>query len=215
MKDLIKQKSWFFVPFVFLVVLAARILFIIPKDQLHLIMNSFHTGFFDHFFTIVTWMGDGLFVLLLCVALLFFSFRLSAYLITTYALTGLFVQLMKRFFFEDMLRPAGYFRETAQLYLVEGVKIYYHHSFPSGHAATAFGLFLGLALAVKNKALQLMFLVMASVIAYSRVYLSQHFFVDVFVGSFIGITGALALFPYFYRKDKKWHKLSLLSLIKK
>ena len=70
-------------------------------------------------------MGDGLFVLILCAVLLFFSFRLSAYIFTTYAFTGIFVQLLKRLFFDDVLRPAGYFKDTASLYLVEGVKMYY------------------------------------------------------------------------------------------
>jgi len=151
MKDSVKLKAWFFVPLVFLLVLALRIIVLVPKGDLHLMMNEFHTGFFDLFFSVVTWLGDGFFVLLLCAVLLFFSFRLSAYIFTTYAFSGIFVQLLKRFFFDDVLRPAGYFKDTASLYMVEGVKLFTRHSFPSGHAATAFGLFLCIAMVSGNK----------------------------------------------------------------
>jgi membrane-associated phospholipid phosphatase len=215
MKDFVRQKAWFFVPLVFLLVLAFRIMMLMPKGDLHLWMNEFHTSFFDLFFSLVTWMGDGLFVLLLCAVLLFFSFRLSAHIITTYALTGIFVQLVKRLFFDNVLRPAGYFKDTVSLYMVEGVKMYYQHSFPSGHAATAFGMFLCIAVASKNRYLQFLCLVLAIATAYSRVYLSQHFLMDIVIGAIIGIMGSLALYPFFYRHDKKWHRLSLLSLNKK
>jgi membrane-associated phospholipid phosphatase len=212
---ILKQKIWFFIPFVFLVALSFRIIALVPKGDLHLAMNHFHTGFLDLFFRLVTWLGDGLTVIILCVILLFFSFRLSAYILTTYAITGVFVQLLKRLFFEDVLRPAGYFKDSAALYLVEGVKIYYGHSFPSGHAATAFGVFLCLAMVSKNKILPFGCLVLALLTAYSRVYLSQHFLLDIVVGALIGVTGSLALYPCFYGNEKKWHQLSLLSLKKK
>ena len=215
MKDLIKLKAWFFVPLVFLVVLAFRIIMLFPKGDLHLMMNRFHSGFLDLFFNLVTWMGDGMIILVLCFILLFFSFRLSAYIITTYAATGIFVQLLKHLFFDDVLRPAGYFKDIASLYMVEGVKMYYNHSFPSGHAATAFGLFLCLAMVMKNKLAQFLCLVLAIITAYSRVYLSQHFLLDIVVGALIGITGSIAIYPFFYRNEKKWHQLSILSWIKK
>ena len=47
MKDFLKLKAWFFVPLVFLLVLATRIIILVPKGDLHLMMNEFHTGFFD------------------------------------------------------------------------------------------------------------------------------------------------------------------------
>jgi membrane-associated phospholipid phosphatase len=215
MRDFIRLKAWFFVPFVFLLVLSAGMMTLMPKGDLHLSMNEFHSSFFDHFFSLITWMGNGFFILSLWFLLCFFSFRLSAYIITTYAFTGIFVQLLKRLFFNDMLRPAGYFGDPSPLYIVEGIKMLYRHSFPSGHAATAFGLFLCLAMATGKKSLHFLYLVLAVLTAYSRIYLSQHFLMDVAAGALIGAAGSLILYPWFYRHDKKWHHLSLLTWNKK
>jgi hypothetical protein len=38
---------------------------------------------------------------------------------------------------------------------------------------------------------------------------------DIVAGALIGVTGAIILYPCFYRKERKWHTLSLLSWKKK
>lgn len=211
MKEFIRLKAWFSVPFVFLLVLSVRIMSLVPKGDLHLMMNEFHSRFFDLFFSRITWLGDGIFILIVVAVLCFFSFRLGAYVMATYAMTGIFTQLLKRLFFENMPRPAGYFSDNSPLYLVEGVKMLYRHSFPSGHAATAFGLFICLAMVTRNRYLQFLCLVLAMLTAYSRIYLSQHFLMDVVAGAMIGVAGGIALYPWFYRRERKWHRLSILN----
>jgi membrane-associated phospholipid phosphatase len=136
------------------------------------------------------------------------------YFLTTYLATGLFVQLMKRLFFEDMVRPAGYFQDLAQLHVVEGVVLLSSRSFPSGHATTAFALFLCLALLLKSRFMKLICFLLASLAAFSRVYLSQHFLIDVYAGSIIGCIGALAFYPVFFREDRKWHAWTVLKLFR-
>jgi membrane-associated phospholipid phosphatase len=178
-------------------------------------MNKFHTAFFDWFFRIITYLGDGVVVLIIGFLILFISFRLSAYLISTYAATGIVVQLLKNLFFYDFLRPVEYFKNITELYLIEGIKLYHHHSFPSGHAASAFGLFLCLALSTHKKTIHFICFLLASATAYSRVYLSQHFLIDIFFGAIIGITGAIGFYYVFYRKERNWYKLSLITLWQK
>jgi membrane-associated phospholipid phosphatase len=50
---------------------------------------------------------------------------------------------------------------------------------------------------------------LALLVAFSRVYLSQHFLIDITVGSIIGSTGALGFYLLYYRDDRKWHAWSL------
>jgi membrane-associated phospholipid phosphatase len=48
--------------------------------------------------------------------------------------------------------------------------------------------------------------------AYSRIYLSQHFAMDVFAGLLVGILSTLAAYAIFYRfQDKKWYNYRLFQ----
>ncbi len=215
MIKLMRQKAWFLIPSLFVIVLSAVFILLSTKADLHLLLNKFHTAFFDSFFKIATYLGDGVVVVIIGLLALVLSLRLSAFIITTYAATGIFVQLLKHFFFTDVLRPAAYFKDIATLYLIEGVRLYHHNSFPSGHAASAFALFLCLAVSTNKKFMHFLCFLMASITAYSRVYLSQHFLIDVLTGAIIGIAGAVGFYYVFYGKERNWHKLSLLTLWRK
>lgn len=140
--------------------------------------------------------------------LLFHSLRSSVYLVTVYLSTGLVAQLLKKFIFEDCVRPVKYFHDQAALHLVNGVQMLSGHSFPSGHATSAFALFLGLSLISRNKFIQIACFLLACIVAYSRVYLSQHFLADIVAGSLIGTLGTLGFYMVFYSQDRKWHKWS-------
>ena len=74
------------------------------------------------FFKYITLLGDGIVIIIPVVAFLFFSLRHAVYLVT-YLSTGLFTQMLKRLFFEDVIRPSRYFQDIASLHLVDGVKI--------------------------------------------------------------------------------------------
>ncbi len=57
------------------------------------------------------------------------------------------------------------------------------YSFPSGHSQSAVGTFGGLAATGKNKALRILFIVIAVLVPFSRMYLGVHTPADVLVGS--------------------------------
>ena len=149
------------------------------------------------------------------IVFILFSFRKSVYILVTYIGTGLFAQILKRLFFSHMVRPVKFFDGMYHLHLVPGVHMYYEHSFPSGHATTAFALFLCLAIIADRKYWSFLFSILAILVAYSRIYLSQHFLIDAYVGSLIGTAGALLLNRYIYHSDKKWLELSIIQLLRK
>jgi membrane-associated phospholipid phosphatase len=157
-------------------------------------------------------LGDGWFVTLPVLLLLFVSLRDSVYVLAAYLSTGLVAQILKRFIFEDCARPYRYFQDSAQLHLVEGVRMLSGHSFPSGHATSAFALFLSLAMISRNRTVKLVSFGIATVVAFSRIYLSQHFLGDVVAGSLIGVLGSLAFYTIFYRDNRKWHGCTIQNI---
>ena len=85
-----------------------------------------------------------------------------------------------------------------------------HDSFPSGHTVTAFSLAVLFSYWSKNKALGPLFLLIAILVGYSRMYLSEHFFEDVTAGSVIGFVITIAWFYWLDNKgfinQPKWQK---------
>lgn len=86
-----------------------------------------------------------------------------------------------------MPRPRIVFDASVYNNFIEGVTVSGHHSFPSGHTATAFALVFTIILLIKSKATKWLVLFLAFGVAYSRIYLGQHFLSDVLAGAFIGI----------------------------
>jgi membrane-associated phospholipid phosphatase len=215
LKGIFQQNKSFLLPYLILLFTALPFLLLIPKDSLHLWMNSLHTNWGDFFFKKITFLGDGLFVLVACILMLFFSLRYSLFLLSAYISTGVVVQLLKHLAFNDIVRPVKYFQNKSVLYLVDGVHIYYRQSFPSGHATSAFALFLCLAMITKKKWIKLVCLLMACLVAYSRVYLSQHFFIDIYAGSVIGCAGAITFYYLYFSKYRSYYSWSIPLLFKK
>jgi membrane-associated phospholipid phosphatase len=127
-------------------------------------------------------------------------------------ISAFFVSLLKQFY--DEPRPSRYFAGQ-DVNWVDGIDLYANHSFPSGHAAAAFTMFLLMSFFFNNKSLTAVFFILALLVAISRVYLFQHFLIDVWVGSFCGVVFGTILYhlimitPLF--KNKTWHNWSLLK----
>ena len=98
------------------------------------------------------------------------------------------VQGMKRIAFSDQLRPIALIPKEVHLYLVEGIVPDTYLSFPSGHAATIFTATCLVHLLMRKKSAwySVTLFLVAAVVAYSRVYVCQHFYQDVYVGAWVG-----------------------------
>ncbi len=197
-------------------VAAAALLLIlsVPRLELHVLMNRGHTDFLDAFFRIVTWLGDGWFAGALCLIFLFIRFRYSFMLILSFSISGLLAQLLKHLVFPDADRPSAFLEQMGELQTVPGVELFRSHSLPSGHATTAFAVLLLIGFISGNRPAFFFLTILAWCVAFSRVYLSQHFLVDVWAGSFIGTLSALFFYWYFQTLNPEWIDGSLLSLLK-
>lgn len=158
-------------------------------------------------------MGDGWTAVIIAIAFALISFRHTLFLFLSYITGGGFVQILKRLVFEGFERPSKYFEGIADLYLVNDINLNSYNSMPSGHAATAFTIFLCLGIMVKNNLFKFACFIFALIVAYSRVYISQHFLEDIYVGSVVGVIMPLMLYNIIYCSEKKWLKSSILNLI--
>jgi membrane-associated phospholipid phosphatase len=174
----------------FLVLFGAYVLWL-GREQSFRVLTGWHHPAADVFFKYVTHLGDGLFVVALAVALFLAGRRSPGILIlVTYLLSGMFAQLSKRLVVAP--RPKAFFEALGQqVHEIDGVKVHLHQSFPSGHTASAFALMVTLWLLLQNVWLRWLMFLLACMVGYSRVYLSQHFPVDVWAGALYGVAGSL------------------------
>jgi membrane-associated phospholipid phosphatase len=108
--------------------------------------------------------------------------------------------VLKQYIYPNRPRPWALYSKTDIVHLVPGFTPYTNNSFPSGHTATAFCMAAILACIYPRLKLGWLFMIMALMVGYSRIYLSQHFFMDVYFGSMIGTVSAFVFYYYFYRQ---------------
>jgi len=203
-----KHFSWAFLA---LLILSSPLLFM-EKEFLTLWLNQNHSPFLDIFFKNITYLGDAWYLLPLLIFALSRNYFLSLILFVSTVLEAILVMIvLKNGFFSDIVRPIRYIAQSDLLHRVEGVTIHSLHSFPSGHSQTVFLMFTFLALFCKRTAMAYVLIFTAAFVALSRVYLLQHFFIDVWVGSIIGYGFLVLTLLAFYKysnlsTNPKWNR---------
>ncbi len=183
-----QKNARFFISFLLLGILLGVLLTIYPKPGVFLLFNGFHVVFLDYLFLVVTFLGDGWFVLAVAVILFFLKKRaLSFLIISSYLVSGFVTQSIKSWFPEP--RPAMYFQlhNIGYANFLDQVTLHNFYSFPSGHTTSAFALASSVAFLLRSKGWAPFLVVFAFIIGYSRIYLGQHFPEDVMAGMFIGV----------------------------
>jgi len=154
-------------------------------------------------------------VLLTVIILMAVKYRYAVIVGLSNIIASIITQALKQTVFNDVVRPKKFFEGIQELYFVPGVENHLYFSFPSGHATCAFSLYFALALLVKNKALELSLFFVALLVGYSRIYLSQHFFEDVYAGSLIGISITFIVYYLIQKSNRNWMNGSLITSFKK
>jgi len=204
MYDILRKNRIFLISY-FVILLAGMIpVLLYSKADVHLFLNRFHSSFFDIFFKYITSLGSGYTAIIFCIILLFIRIRYALIMFAAWASTGIMVQLLKHFIFPGFDRPVEFLKAVSDLYLVQGIDLYNHFSFPSGHTATALAIFSMLAIISNRKWLKLLFLLSAWIVSFSRIYLSQHFLEDILFGSLLGILAVIIFYWYFHRLKIAW-----------
>jgi len=200
----IRDNKFFIIPFLLLSTYLLFLIGIQGSAGLFLNINSYSSDFTDHFFYYITNLGDGFTPYILVIVLLFVSFRESLTFLTATSIISILVTLLKRYYFPEFNRPVTYFEFTEVVRHVPAYNPPLLFSFPSGHTATAFSVFLYLSILSKKQYLKFILFCIAALVSFSRVYLSAHFPLDVLVGSYIAVSITIPVYYFSRRINKTW-----------
>jgi membrane-associated phospholipid phosphatase len=207
MINIFRQNKWFYLPYLIFLVIAGTSLILFSKIEIHWFINQLNNKIADVFFKYYTHLGDGILIAIAIFILLFVRYRDAITVGISSIVATLLVQVFKRYILPDTDRPVLVFGKIHNLHLVDGIYMNTAHSFPSGHSATGFSIFLLFAMISDNKYMKFLFFIVAFLIAYSRIYLSQHFLIDIYVGSLIGVVSTSLI--YLWTDSWKGKKLDL------
>jgi membrane-associated phospholipid phosphatase len=149
------------------------------KENAFLLLNIDFGPSADYFFKYWTHTADGFVWVPITLLILFFKRKQLLLVISSIVFSTLFAQLSKNLLFKGNPRPALAITDHSLFHNVTGVELHSLNSFPSGHTTTAFTIFLLATLLIDKKWILPVGLLYASLAGYSRIYLAQHFPIDV------------------------------------
>lgn len=185
-KHVLQQIRLFFIIYLILLIACLIIKLTYSRSEIYFAVNSINSPWADFIAPYVTDIGEGWTIIIISAIGALFNYRQAFLLATSYGITSILAQILKPIFHAP--RPELYFKDQLnRIHFVRGVEIYSHNSFPSGHTITAFSAAVVATYLCKNKNWGILFLLIAILVGYSRMYLSEHFFEDVTAGSVIGV----------------------------
>ncbi len=184
------EHDWFMIPVSLFLGMGMALALLVPYGDEILFFNDLRTEPFISIFKFFSWCGETWVWILVGLAALFWRYRFTLLI----AITGLIIPFV--FILKDKIgtdRPITYFREVGRIndvVTVPGEALNVGQtSFPSGHTMSAFGLFSMLALIAGRQSRKrvLLLAVLAVSVGLSRIFLVQHFLVDVLGGALLGM----------------------------
>ena len=157
------------------------------KNEAFLYLNANLGLFTDKVFEYSSYLAEGWIWIPYFIVLVGLYKKDKAFILMNFLISTLLTQFAKNFIFTTAMRPMASGLDATQIHTVPGVEIHTFNSFPSGHTATAFTLFLLTTYLFPNKYVLSIGIVYAIVCGYSRVYLAQHFPLDLAGGIFVAL----------------------------
>lgn len=208
MADFIKTHQIFYQLCGLLIAAAISVSVFIPQLDISLWVNGNYHIFIDYITYYGTYLGDGIFAILFSVALMMYNKRLGITVLLAYIFSSLTTQTLKHFVFNEYHRPFYFANAKTVFHQVLNTELHYHNSFPSGHTTTAFTIFGLLAFYTRK---YFIYIAIACFVAYTRIYLFQHFLKDTIAGAVIGIIAATICYYYFFYRLKADFIINLLK----
>ena len=177
----INSHWWIWIPPVLILILMALIHFTYNNIYIFFSINSLSALFGDKFWSLITFMSDGLFVLIVLIPFL----RTKPRIVWTVILASLIFlivgQSLKHIF--DVARPPAILSPN-EFHLIGPA--WTKNSFPSGHATMIFILAGAFFLITRKTWVRLLILTSACFIALSRIVVGVHWPQDVLAGAGLG-----------------------------
>jgi undecaprenyl-diphosphatase len=147
---------------------------------------------FAKVFLTATYLGDGYLWGSLGLGLILFGNTLDRFRV----LIAVGITIVNMFVFRFIKLMVGRIRPTDAMPRLRS-RVIDGYSFPSGHATTSFGLAWVVSASYPHLPVQIAVYSAAGVIAFSRVYVREHYPLDVLFGAALGSLIASLLFPLF------------------
>ncbi len=185
------ENNWFFIPTAMFFGFCGVLAILVPYGQELLFFNDLRFEPFNTIFRLLTYGGEAVAYLIVGVVLLFWRPRFALMI----ALMGI-LALPVMYMMKDAIgvdRPITFLEKKSvaqQVVLVPSIHLNRGQtSFPSGHTMAAFALCSLLSLMLGRKRAQwgLLFAFLAILVGVSRIFLVQHFLVDVLAGAVLGL----------------------------
>lgn len=172
---------------------------LLGKADFFLLLNANLGTIADTAFKYITYLGDGAIWIPIAVYILFFRKKYTVLLLGSIVYSTLFAQIPKHFIFNGEPRPTKLITDWNSIHIVPGVFLNSVDSFPSGHTTTASSIFLLFCLLIPKKWIIPVGCLYMYLVGYSRIYLAQHFPLDVGAGMICGI-----ITVYFSLRLQNW-----------
>ncbi|MBN2662215.1 MAG: phosphatase PAP2 family protein [Bacteroidales bacterium] len=189
---ILKEGKYFLSFTTIYIIVSGLLLVFFSKPEIAIAINKFNSPFCDVFFKNITHLGTGYLLIPILIILLITNQKRAVIISILSSILTLFIAGgLKRITYSE--RPARFFENSNitdyNFHVVNGVDLHFLHSFPSGHTATAFLTFFLAAIFLSPKKAygQVIFFILAFLVAYSRMYLHQHFLIDNLAGAIIGV----------------------------
>ena len=184
------QKKHFIIAVVLSISLAASLFsmsMLWGKNEAFLYLNANLGLLADKVFEYSSYLAEGWIWIPYFIVLVGLYKKDTAFILMNFLVSTLLTQFAKNFIFVTAMRPMASGLDATQIHTVPGVEIHTFNSFPSGHTATAFILFLLTTYLFPNKYALSIGIVYAIVCGYSRIYLAQHFPLDLAGGIIVAL----------------------------
>ncbi len=182
--------------------------------ELHAAINRWTSASLDPLFKYGTHLADGLVPTAFGLVFLFVRWRWFLMVAVSVLGSSIIAQVLKHTLFADVDRPSTFLAGMPGLRLVPELEMLHHNSFPSGHSTCAFSMCCVAAVLIGRPVPAALFAVLAGLLAFSRVYLSQHFTEDVLCGAMIGTGTGWFAYWWLYQSafaQRPWLERSLIK----
>lgn len=203
-QKVIWDNVFFILPFILAIVIATFFLAINGNNSLFLSLNKLHSPVTDYLFLNITHLGDGIVAFLVVLILLWVSLREALTFLAITLILIIIVTILKRGIFPEFDRPLEYFGNSEFIRVINGYDPPRLYTFPSGHSATAYSIFLYLSFLTRNQWMKFTLFLIAFSVSYSRIYLAAHFPADAVAGSLIAVTITILCYSVSRQIQNSW-----------
>ena len=193
LKQIFDNKGFrlFFILYVLFFIGGAFVILLTKRGDVVLLINRYSRLEWDKTVVFLTNIGLGSYMAVIALLLAFYKLRYAATGLLNLFFIGVFTNLLKEIFKGMFTRPLHYFMYDDFSRFIYTADINYYSTFPSGHSMTIFGMLAFFVFLANNRIISVLFFFLSVLIGFSRIYLLQHFFLDVYTGAFMGILSSI------------------------